>query len=238
MQKSLALDETDHEAWFMAACLADDLGRLDEAADMMQRARELSAETTRYTLYLGTFRLKQGRIEEGRQLLKEALAQNSELVAAHGALAMSLADQQPAAAMDHLATALDLMGPDHHKYHDYLLLKAALHNRLNQPRVARRLLHRILPHRRDEAVTRELARSYRLSAEPLKAAFTWADLSDAEPEQAAYALEATRAFLEAAEAGQADWPTTRRLLRRAENLRPADRSIEQFKQQMARLNPG
>jgi tetratricopeptide (TPR) repeat protein len=216
-EQSLKMDPNNPSAWFEAAVVSNQLGQTDQAVEKMRQAHTRAPKNIRTKMYLGRLLLKQGHVEASQKLLREVLALDASRPEAHGILAMTLEKTDPAGAVKHLQKALSLVDVDHEHYDAYLLLKADLHNRLNQPKQARPLLIRIASRRKDEPVVEQLAICYELLGYPLKAALERGGLSDTRPESARCAIRATRAFVDAAIAGKPDLRSAEHYLQRAEH---------------------
>ncbi|MBI1367461.1 MAG: tetratricopeptide repeat protein [Planctomycetes bacterium] len=194
--EGLKYDEGNPEAHFLAGRLAQELDNLDKAKFHFTRASMLDPNQAKYPLYLGAVLLRQGDLDAAQlQLLRAqridtslavAYSMQAEIAARRGKIDM---------AIEEVNKAIDLSKDDAAKRLNYVLQKAQLLRRNNDPAAALSLLTSLdTADQQKGAVVEHIADCYQMMNQPAKAAAVWSELFALEPTNARAAGEAAWAY--------------------------------------------
>lgn len=173
LNRSLELNAGQAEAHCLAGTVAQGRHDLEAAARHFTSAVALEPRNARYRVFLANLRLRRGQFDDARRELLEAIRLDTANHEAYAALADVYTQQNKIEpALTQIQKAIDnTPAQQREKQLVYICKKAVLLRRDNRPDEAIRMLRSLAPRERlDDKVLEQLALSWALKNEPMRAA--------------------------------------------------------------------
>ena len=238
---SLEIDGQQPEVHLLAGTIEYGNGRFDQAAHHYAMAVGLAPQENRYKLHLAQAQIRLQQFSKARRGLLEVIKMDSTSHEAYATLADLYADQNKA------RMAIDMIGKavehtpvvERDKQVAYILRKAQLLRRANQPEDALLVFEKLSPTERlTDAVMAERALCWAMMGRPRDAAQVYEQAWDSAPIRWRWVQEAARWRIKAGDddAARRHMEDLHRLNPRAEALHELDRLLT--KQQETTAKPG